>query len=121
MKIFSYKDLIVWKKSVELTVDIYRITKKFPKEEIYGIISQIRRAAVAIPSNIAEGKSRGYRNEYVQFLNIAYGSGAELETQLHIAKLIRYLNEVDYNLLTEKLTEIMKMLNGLIYKLKPRT
>lgn len=117
----SYKDLHVWKKSVELTVDIYKITAKFPKEDLYGLTSQIRRAVVAIPSNIAEGRSRGHINEFIQFLKIAYSSGAELETQLTIAKLINYFPEDNYVYLTEKLSEIMKMLNGLINKLKPKT
>ena len=117
----SYKDLEVWKKSVSLTIEIYKLTFKIPKEELYGLTLQIRRAMVSIPSNIAEGRSRGHRNEFIQFLKIAYGSGAELETQLIIAKEIGYITERDYLSITEKLSEVMRMLNGLISKLKPKT
>ena len=115
----SYKDLEVWKKSVSLTLEIYKLTLKFPKEELYGLTIQIRRAIVSLPSNIAEGRSRGHVNEFIQFLKIAYGSGAELETQLIIAKEMGYITEKDYLSSTEKLSEIMRMLNGLISKLKP--
>lgn len=85
-KISSYKDLLVWQKALELSVEIYNLTENFPKEEIYGLTSQIRRAAVSIPSNIAEGRYRGSKKDFSQFLRIAYASGAELETQLEIAK-----------------------------------
>ncbi len=74
----SYKELVVWQRAVELVVEIYNITDKFPKEELYGLASQMRRAAVSIPSNIAEGRLRGHRKEFRQFLLIAYGSGGEL-------------------------------------------
>lgn len=84
MTINSYKDLIVWQKSFELCLLIYRITKEFPKEELYGIVSQMRRAALSIPSNIAEGFSRHRKLEYIQFLHISFGSAAELETQLQM-------------------------------------
>ncbi len=80
----SYKDLDVWKKSFELCVDIYTTTKSFPKEELYGLTSQIRRASLSIPSNISEGSKRGQK-EFLQFLKIAHGSGAETETQLLLA------------------------------------
>ena len=86
MKIYSYKDLIVWKKSMELVKEIYYLTGKFPKDETYGLISQMQRAAVAIPSNIAEVYLRGHRKEYIQFLSIALRSAAELETQILICK-----------------------------------
>lgn len=84
----TYKDLIVWQKSIELVKEIYLLTEDFPKEEIYGLTSQIRRCAVSIPSNIAEGKMRTTNKEFSHFLSIAYGSGAELETQLILAKLL---------------------------------
>lgn len=115
----SYKDLEVWKKSVELTVVIYQITSKFPREELYGITFQIRKAAVAIPSNIAEGRSRSHTKEFIQFLKIAYSSGAELETQLIIANKIGFLSSTDYRILSDMITEIMKMINGLFQKLNP--
>jgi len=85
----SYKDLDVWKKSIELVKKVYFTTKGFPKEEIYGLVNQMRRCAVSIPSNIAEGKTRQHINEYIQFLYISLGSCAELESQVIIAKRIR--------------------------------
>jgi len=112
----SYKDLIVWQKAISLCVRVYQITDSFPKSEIYGLTSQIRRSAVSIPSNIAEGHSRGHK-EYIQFLKIAFGSGAELETQLFIALQIKYLTQQEYNDLNLLLEEIMKMLNKLISSL----
>ncbi len=81
----SYRDLEVWKKSIDLVKDIYAFTQKFPKEEVYGLVSQMRRSAISISSNIAEGKTRQHVNEYVQFLYVALGSCAELETQVIIA------------------------------------
>src|SRR3989338_10214555 len=92
----SFKDLIVWQKSIELCTLVYQVTKKYPKDELYGIVSQIRRSCVAIPSNIAEGQTRGHKQEYIQFLRIAYASGAELETQLLVSKNIKYLAEKDF-------------------------
>lgn len=112
----SYKELVVWKKAVELSTLIYQITDKFPKSEIYSITNQIRRCAVSIPSNIAEGQVRGH-NEFVQFLRVAYGSGAELETQLLISRNVRFISQRDYEQLVVLLGEIMKMLNKLISSL----
>ncbi|MFA6183761.1 MAG: four helix bundle protein [Parcubacteria group bacterium] len=80
----SYRDLIVWQKAMELVTEIYKLTDKFPKEEIYGIVSQMRRCAISIPSNIAEGRRRDGKKDFRRFLIIAYGSGAELETQIEI-------------------------------------
>lgn len=118
----SYKDLIVWQKAIDLSVNIYKVTENFPKEELYGLTSQIRRCCVSIPSNIAEGQRRGHKAEYIQFLRISYGSGAELETQLLIALKIGYLNKKDFESLNDLLEEIMKMLNRLIsVLLKPTT
>ena len=82
----SYRDLIVWQKGIELVMEIYRATDLLPKTEQYGLAAQMRRAAVSIPSNIAEGYTRKHRQEYLQFVRIAFGSGAELQTQLIIAK-----------------------------------
>ena len=109
----SYKELTVWQKSIELVIEIYRLTKNFPKEEIYGLTSQIRRASVSIPSNIAEGFSRKHTKEYSQFIRIAFGSGAELETQLIISKKLKYCKENEYKKIDSLLIEIMKMLNSL--------
>ena len=115
--ITSYRDLIVWQKSMDLAVFVYSVTEKYPKHEIYGLTSQTRRASVSIPSNIAEGKLRGSRKDFRQFLIVAFASGAELETHLEIAKRLGYLSESDYDALREKLTEIMKMLNKFIHLL----
>ncbi|MBU0569684.1 four helix bundle protein [Patescibacteria group bacterium] len=114
----SYKDLKVWKKSFELSILVYKITKKFPKEELYSLVSQIRRSVVSIPSNIAEGYCRNRKLEYIRFLQIAFASGAELETQLLIAKELGYLSKVEFDKVYNLLQEIMKMLNSLIGKLK---
>jgi four helix bundle protein len=81
----SFKDLIVWQRSIDLTMEIYRLTRGFPREEMFGLTSQLRRAAISIASNIAEGQSRGTTGEFIQFLGIARGSNAEIDTQLIIA------------------------------------
>lgn len=107
----SYKQLVVWQKSIELVIEIYHLTKLFPKEELYGLISQMRRAAVSIPSNIAEGFARKHRQEYLQFIRIAFGSGAELETQIIIAQRLQFASKEKFLRAEQLLTEIMKMLN----------
>ncbi|MGE8553652.1 MAG: four helix bundle protein [Chryseobacterium jejuense] len=114
----NFKDLLVWQKSIDFVTEIYRITEVFPKNEVYGLISQIRRAAVSIPSNIAEGNSRRSKLDYLQFLKISRGSCAEVETQLIISKNLKFLNEEDYLKLNQEIIEIMKMLNGLISSLQ---
>ena len=114
----SYKDLKVWQKSIELVTEIYSLTEKFPKSEIYGLVTQMQRAAVAIPSNIAEGQKRGHPKEFLQFLYISYGSGAELETQIEICKRLNKFKDLEYNRAALLLEEVMKMLNGLIGTLK---
>jgi|SRR3989338_9550099 len=110
----SYKDLIVWQKSIELVIGIYKMTDKFPKSELYGLTSQIRRAAVSISSNIAEGYTRKHRLEYIQFLRIAFGSGGELETQIIIAKKLNFSEIQEIDRIEKLLIEVMKMLNKLI-------
>ena len=112
----NHKDLIVWQKGIVLVKELYRITRSFPKEEAYGITSQMRRAAVSIPSNIAEGYGRGHDKELTQFLYIALGSASELETQLIICNDIAYITEEEFNLLNNLNTEIIKMLSSLINK-----
>lgn len=87
----SYKDLVVWQKAIDLTIEIYSLTNLFPKEEMYGLVSQIRRSAVSIPSNIAEGQARKYHQQFSHFLSIAQGSLAELETQIIIAMKLGYI------------------------------
>jgi four helix bundle protein len=110
----SYKDLDVWKLSIELVKEIYRITEKFPPSEIYGLTNQIRRAAVSIPSNIAEGQERNSAKEFRQFLAIALGSVAEIETQLIIAKEINYLTEAEVEPFMASIDRLRKMTRGLI-------
>jgi four helix bundle protein len=117
-KIESYKDLIVWQKAIKLVTAVYMLTENFPREEVYGLVSQIRRSAVSIPSNIAEGKRRGTQKDYRQFLLIAFGSGSELETQILIAKNLLFVKEQDTKNVDELLDEVMRMLNVLIFKLK---
>ena len=116
MNITHYKDLIVWQKSVDLVGLVYDITKKFSKSEMYGLCSQMQRAAVSIPSNIAEGYARNHRPEFIQFLGIAYGSSAELETQIIISK--RQYQNIDFSSAEALLTEVQKMLSAMIKKLK---
>lgn len=113
----SYKDLTVWQKSYQLTLDIYSITKTFPKEELFGPVSQMRRSAVSLPSNVAEGNGRFGKKDHAHFIRIAYGSGAELETQLLLSKDLKYISEKDYARISALLTEVMRMLNKLVSSL----
>ena len=117
----SYKDLIVWQKSFDLVIEIYRLTNLFPKSEIYGLVAQIRRCAVSIPSNIAEGFARKYRKEYTQFISIAFGSGAELETQLLLSKALKMTSREEFIKSEELLNEVMRMLNSLLITLRKST
>jgi four helix bundle protein len=112
----DYKTLTVWQKSTAFCIEIYKITDSFPPNEQFGIISQLRRASLSIPSNIAEGSKRFTDKSYASFLRIALGSGAEVETQLYIAKELKYLSESNYLRLVSNLTEIMKMLSMFIKK-----
>ena len=114
----SYKDLVVWQKSYKLSLLIYNSTKFFPKEELYSLTSQIRRCAVSIPPNIAEGYCRYSKKEYIQFLQIAFGSGAELETQTLLAKDLKFLSIEKYKEINDLLDEVMRMLNSLIAKVR---
>jgi len=116
-KIRSYRDLDIWKKGIELVKHIYTLTKNFPKQEVYGLVSQMRRSAISIPSNIAEGFRRYHKKEYKQFLYIALGSCAELETQLTIAKELKYIPENKEVELLEMLDHICRMISNLIKKL----
>lgn len=114
----SHKDLDVWKRSVQLVTSIYEVTKVFPKEEMYGLTNQIRRAAVSIPSNIAEGAARHHQKEFTQFLYISLGSVSELETQLIISENLKYLLAEDSEKIQNELSEIRKMILGLIRQLE---
>ncbi len=109
----SYKDLEVWQKAMDLVVLCYQATKKFPNSETYGLTSQLQRSAVSIPANIAEGKARQYSKEFIQHISIAYGSLAELETNLQIAGRLNYIDDKILGQMLEKTSEIGRMLNGL--------
>jgi four helix bundle protein len=117
MEISSYKDLIVWQKSVNVCILVYELTENFPREEIYGLTSQMRRAVVSIPSNIAEGKNRSTRKDYSQFLRISLGSCAELQTQIEISRRLPQTKNLNYKTIESDLVEISKMLSVLIGKL----
>ena len=106
----TYKDLIVWQKSKELVTEIYGVTKMFPSEEKFGISNQMRRCAVSIPSNIAEGYARRNRKENAQFINIAFGSATELETQIIISKKLNFVNEREWQKSESLLKEVLSML-----------
>ena len=114
----GYRDLNVWQKGMDLTVEIYQLTKLLPKEETYRLGDQMRRAVVSIPSNIAEGQAREAKNDFVRFLFIAQGSRAELETQLEICTRLGYLSEEQVSKAKFLSAEIARMLSGLIAKQK---
>ena len=117
MKITNFRDLDVWTLGKEIVLDIYRATDLFPKGEVYGLTAQMRRAAVSIPSNVAEGFNRFHNKEYRQFLYIALGSCAELETQVEIAKDLGYLERKDRDGLIDQVDHETRMLRNLIKKL----
>ena len=114
----TYRDLIVWQKAMLLVLNLYTETKIWPKEEVYGLTSQIRRSAVSIPSNIAEGYGRNSTGDYIRFLQIASGSLYEFQTQLEISFRLCYLNEGKYVEINSLSIEIEKMLSSLISKVK---
>lgn len=114
----DYKELEVWQKAHEITLKIYKMTNEFPENERYGLTSQIRRAAYAIPMNIAEGKGSIYKKEYIRYLGIARGSASELEYQIILSKDLGYINEEQYKELMDENKRILKMLNKLIQALK---
>lgn len=113
----EHKNLIVWQKGIDLTTCIYQITESFPSKEKFGLVDQIRRAAVSIPSNIAEGCKRSTDKDFRSFLHVALGSTAELETQIIIALNLKYIAEIDSISILKELDEIAKILHTLIKKL----
>jgi four helix bundle protein len=117
MKVKDYKDLRVWQKGIEIVDKIYSMTNSFPKDELYGLVSQMRKAAVSIPSNIAEGFARQHNKEYKQFLYISLGSCAELDTQLIIAHRRDYITKKKLEELVEDINHESRMLVSLIDKL----
>ncbi len=110
----SYRDLEIWQKAMDLVVECYAAVKTFPECELYGLISQIRRAAVSIPANVAEGQGRQHRPEFIQHLPIAYGSLTELETHIQIARRLNYLKENEERSLMQRCAEVGRLLNGLL-------
>ena len=118
MGVKSYRELVVWKKAIQLVTEIYRSTQTFPKYEIYGLTGQLRRAAVSIPSNIAEGQGRLSRGEFRQFLGHARGSVFELDSKILIARNLGYLNDDGANLPLERIHEVGGILNGLLASLE---
>ncbi len=113
-KISTYKDLIVWQKSIQLVTEIYALTKTFPTDERFGIVAQINRAVISIPSNIAEGWGRELSKNYLQFLRVSRGSLMEVETMILISKNLNYINEKDFIEMNKKIEEVGKILQGLI-------
>ena len=113
----TFRDLVVWQKAMALVTEIYRHTKSFPKDETYGLISQIRRSAVSIPSNIAEGFGRHATNDYLRFLRISMGSLSELETQIEISRNLGYLDNDEFETLESGCREVERMLSSLIRSL----
>jgi len=114
----DFRQLMVWQKAMDVVTQLYKATRAFPKEEMYGLTSQLRRSAVSIPSNIAEGQARPTKGEFIQFLGYAKGSLAELETQIIIAQNLEYL--ADATEILESASEVGRLLNGLINSLKPK-
>ena len=115
-----FKELNVWQKSIQLATDIYDLTGNYPNHETYGLTSQLRRCTISISSNIAEGAGRFSKKEFRYFLNIAYGSSFELETQLIISKNLKYLDEDSFESLNNEITDIQKMLYKLIKSIKQK-
>ena len=121
MQLKHYQELIAWQKAIALVTEIYSATKSFPSDEIYGLTSQLRRAAVSVPSNIAEGQGRATRGEFVQFLGHARGSLCEVETQIIIATNLHYLAPDRIDVLSDRVAELGRILNGLISSLQKKT
>ena len=117
-KIVSFKQLRIWQKGMEIVRKIYQLSRKFPNEELYGLTSQMRRSAISIPSNIAEGFKRNHSKEYTQFLHIAQGSAAELETQLIISRELGFTSEKESEDISEALDHLSKMITVLLKKIK---
>jgi len=113
MRLKSFHELVAWQKAMDLTETVYRETATFPRAEIYGLTSQMRRASVSIPSNIAEGQARNTRGEFVQFLGHAAGSLAELETQATLARRLSFLSPDSYERISRQIDEVGRLLNGL--------
>ncbi len=116
-RIQSYRDLIVWQKSIELVKSVYTLIREFPKYETYGLSDQLRRSSVSVPSNIAEGQARQHTGEFRQFLYISLGSIAEVDTQIIIAEQLNYISKEEAKEIQQRIIEIQKMLRSLIARL----
>lgn len=116
----TFRDLLIWQKSMILVTEVYQLTNSFPKEEIYGLSSQIRRSSISIPSNIAEGYGRDGNKDYLKFLNIAIASLFEMQTQLEISFNLKYITEIQFNKIHEESREIERMLSSFTRKIKER-
>jgi four helix bundle protein len=113
MKVEGFRDLIAWQKAMDLVVDCYRLSKKFPADERYGLTAQLQRAAVSVPSNIAEGKGRGFTKSYVYHLTVANGSLCELSTQLEIAHRLNYVEITDIHAILQRIDEVGRLVTAL--------
>ena len=116
----SYQDLVAWQKAMDLVTEIYRVSHKFPRDELFALTSQLRRAAVSVPSNIAEGQAKSSRKEFLYFLSNAKGSLSEVETQILIARNLGYTDEDDLNILLGLSAEVGRILNGLLASLREK-
>ena len=113
-EIKSHRDLIAWQKAMDLVVETYKVSRDFPKEELYGLTSQMRRAAISVPANIAEGQGRRLSGEFIHFLGNARGSLSELETHLEIALRLGYIEQENYQPVQDQIQEVGRILNGLL-------
>jgi four helix bundle protein len=120
MQVKHYQQLIAWKKAIALVTNIYSVTAAFPRAEVYGLTSQLRRAAVSVPSNIAEGQGRATKGEFIQFLGHSRGSLFEVETQLEISRNLGYITSERQTYLSNELSEVGRILNGLITSLQQK-
>jgi four helix bundle protein len=116
----TFRELLVWQKSMALVTEIYQLTNVFPKEEVYSLTSQIRRSGISIPSNIAEGYGRNGTKDYLRFLNIAIASLFEMQTQIEIAYNLKYINEIQFNKIFEESREVERMMGSFIRKINER-
>ena len=117
----TFRDLLIWQKSMVLVTEIYTLSNKFPNEEVYSLTSQLRRSAISVPSNIAEGYGRNGNKDYLKFLNIAIASLFEMQTQLEIAFNLKYITQLQFNKTYEESRETERMISSFIKKIKERT
>ncbi|HWB52586.1 MAG TPA: four helix bundle protein [Tepidisphaeraceae bacterium] len=120
MALTHYRELIAWQRAMDLVVEVYRITQQFPQTEIYGLSNQLRRAAVSIPSNIAEGQGRGGATDFARYLRISNGSRQEVETQIRIARRLGYINDITMDDLIKLTEETGRLLSGLLKSIAPK-